>query len=129
MSRDQTGGSITLSRSDPGCIAMSRCWHLYEPCMDSANCRSTGVSPQVEQVLRSSGCARAQNFSVCVQAAHVVYTEAGHQWSRDDAAANCGNCLCERAELAPAAERMPFLRDALACYDGALQGAVGDAEV
>ena len=59
----------------------------------------------------------------------MLYTEAGKRWGRDDAAVNCGNCLCERAELAPASERMQFLSEALACYDAGLQKAAGDAEV
>ena len=85
-----------------------------------------------------TGCGRAaaaqlqrlsQAAAIVLQAARVLYTEAGKKWDRDDAAVNCGNCLCERAELAPAPERMQYLSEALACYDAGLQKAAGDAEV
>lgn len=58
--------------------------------------------------------------SACVQALQAVYSDAGSRWTRADAATNCGNCLCARAELAAAHERVGMLCDALQCYDAAL---------
>jgi hypothetical protein len=57
---------------------------------------------------------------VSAQAGQALHQEAGGKWARADAAANCGTCLCERAELLPAAERVAPLRDALTCYAAAL---------
>lgn len=45
---------------------------------------------------------------------------AAADWSRADAATNCGNCLAEAAELLPAAQQAPTLTEATSCYRAAL---------
>lgn len=55
-----------------------------------------------------------------VQAARALAGANAGDWSRADAATNCGNCFAEAAELLPAAQQASALAKAAACYRAAL---------